>query len=148
MRGRSKGRQFQEEGTADVKARQESPKASCGTANVTRSKLVLLATTQANKSKRRGVGPRNTTLFREPADQDGRLKSQTTILSGLDARFFYASEMGGGRGGNKVERQTSSRMASLRQGDVLISFFPPSPGGQGSEQRHFSLTVRQRGRFL
>ena len=88
MRGRSEGRQFQEEGTADVKAR-DRPEGqhgcrdlSGGRANVTRSKLVLLATTKANKSKRRGVGPRNMTLFREPADQeDGRLKSQITILS-------------------------------------------------------------------
>jgi len=39
-------------------------------------------------------------------------------------------------------------MASLRLGDVLISSFLPSAGGQGSEQRHFSLTVRQRGRIL
>ena len=39
-------------------------------------------------------------------------------------------------------------MASLRLGDMLISSFLPSAGGQGSEQRHFSLTVRQRGRIL
>ena len=29
--------------------------------------------------------------------------------------------------------------------DVLFSSFLPSTGGQGSEQRHFSLTVRHRG---
>ena len=55
-------------------------------------------------------------------------------------------------GGNKVKRplilQISPRMASLRQGVVLVSSFLPSMGGQGSEQRHFSLTVRQRGRIL
>ena len=55
-------------------------------------------------------------------------------------------------GGNKVKRplilQISPRMASLRQGDVLVSSFLPSMGGQGSEQRHCSLTVRQRGRIL
>ena len=34
--------------------------------------------------------------------------------------------------------QTSPRMASLRQGNVLISSFLPSIGGQGSEQRHFN----------
>lgn len=55
-------------------------------------------------------------------------------------------------GGNKVKRplilQISPRMASLRQGDVLVSSFLLSMGGQGSEQRHFSLTVRQRGRIL
>lgn len=30
-------------------------------------------------------------------------------------------------------------------GDVFISSFLPSTGGQGSEQRHSSLAVRQRG---
>ena len=54
----------------------------------------------------------------------------------------------GGRWGSKVKRpvilQVSPRMASLRQGDMLISSFLPSTGGQGSEQRHFSLTVRGR----
>ena len=33
-------------------------------------------------------------------------------------------------------------------GDVLISSFLLSTGGQGSQQRHCSLTVRQRGRIL
>ena len=33
-------------------------------------------------------------------------------------------------------------------GDVFISSFLLSAGGQSSEQRHFSLTVRQRGRVL
>ena len=33
-------------------------------------------------------------------------------------------------------------------GNVLISSFLPSTSGQDSEQRHFSLTVRQRGRIL
>ena len=28
---------------------------------------------------------------------------------------------------------------------MLISSFLPSTGGRGSEQRHFSLTIRQRG---
>ena len=32
-------------------------------------------------------------------------------------------------------------------GDVLISSFLSSTGGQGSEQRHFGVTVRQRGRI-
>ena len=40
------------------------------------------------------------------------------------------------------------RMASLRQGGMLISFFLQSTGGQVYEQRHFSLTVRKRGRIL
>ena len=39
-------------------------------------------------------------------------------------------------------------MASLRQGDTLISFFLQSTGGQGFEQRHLSLTVKQRDRIL
>ena len=33
-------------------------------------------------------------------------------------------------------------------GDVFISSFLPSTGGQGSEQRHSSLAVRQRGKIL
>ena len=36
-------------------------------------------------------------------------------------------------------------MANLRQGDVLISFFLQSTGGQDYEQSYFSLTVRHRG---
>ena len=40
------------------------------------------------------------------------------------------------------------RMASLRQGGMLISFFLQSTGGQGFEQRHLSLTVKQRDRIL
>ena len=44
--------------------------------------------------------------------------------------------------------QLSPRMANFQQGDVLISFFLPSTHEQGSEQSHFSLTVRQRGRIL
>ena len=53
------------------------------------------------------------------------------------------------RWGNKVKRplilQISPRMANLRQG--MCSFLP-SWHLQGSEQRHFSLIVRQRGRIL
>ena len=45
-------------------------------------------------------------------------------------------------GGNKVKGplilQISPRMASLRQGDVLVPSFLPSTGGQGSEQRHLN----------
>lgn len=43
---------------------------------VTKSKLALLATRQANESERRGVDTRNTTLFGKLADgEDGRLMS-------------------------------------------------------------------------
>jgi len=55
------------------------------------------------------------------------------------------------RWGNKVKRplilQISPRMARLGQGDVFVSSFLPSTGGQCSEQRR-SLTVRQRGKIL
>ena len=37
---------------------------------------------------------------------------------------------------------------SPQAGDVFISSFLPSIGRQGSEQRHFSLMVRQRVRIL
>ena len=48
---------------------------------VTESKLSLLATQQANKSKRQGVKARNPTLFGEPTDQeDGRLMSLNNHL--------------------------------------------------------------------
>ena len=66
----------------------------------------------------------------------------------------YVDQRCGGRWGNKEKRPfdlaISPRMASLRQGDVdvLSSSFLPSTGGQGSEQRHFSSTVRQMGRIL
>ena len=33
-------------------------------------------------------------------------------------------------------------------GDMLVSSFLPSTGAQGSEQRQFSVTVKQRGRIL
>ena len=41
--------------------------------------------------------------------------------------------------------QMSPRKASLRQGNMLMHLFQQYTGGQGYEQRHFSLTVRQRG---
>ena len=41
--------------------------------------------------------------------------------------------------------QISPRMASLRQGDVLVSSFLPSAGGQGSEQRHFNSQAEAQG---
>ena len=53
-------------------------------------------------------------------------------------------------GGNKVKRplilQISPRMASLRQGDVFISFFQPSRSEQGYEQRRFSYRQAEAGR--
>ena len=48
---------------------------------VTESKLILLATRQANESKRRGVEARKMTLFGKPADRkDGRLAPQNNHL--------------------------------------------------------------------
>ena len=41
--------------------------------------------------------------------------------------------------------QISPRMASLRQGDVLVSSFLPSAGGQGSEQRLFNSQAEGQG---
>lgn len=63
----------------------------------------------------------------------------------------FMDQRWGGVEETKVKRpllQRPPKVASLRQGDVLVSSFLPSMGGQGSEQRHFSLTVRQRGRIL
>ena len=42
--------------------------------------------------------------------------------------------------------QLSPRMASLRQGDVFISFFQPSRSEQGYEQRRFSYRQAEAGR--
>ena len=42
---------------------------------VTESKLTLLITHQANESERHDIETRKVTLFRKPADQDGRLAS-------------------------------------------------------------------------
>ena len=72
---------------------------------------------------------------------DGRLMSQYNHLtgSGFQILLWIRDE---GRWGNKVKKtlilQISPRMASLRQGYVLISSFLPSTGGQSSEQRHFN----------
>ena len=41
-----------------------------------------------------------------------------------------------------------SEKGKPQAGYVLISSFLPSAGGQGSEQRQFSLIVRHRGRIL
>ena len=49
---------------------------------------------------------------------------------------------------NWTELNWFARMASLRQGCVLISSCLPSTSGQGYEQWHLSLTVRQRGKIL
>ena len=82
---------------------------------------------------------------------DGRLMSQYNHLtgSGFQILLWIRDE---GRWGNKVKKtlilQISPRMASLRQGYVLISSFLPSIGRQGTEQRQVSLTVRHRGRIL
>ena len=93
------------------------------------------------------------TLFRKSADQeDGRQTSQNTILLGFGCPVvLWIRDVE--RWGSKVKRpfhilQMSPTVASLRQGEVLIFFYLPFTGGQGYEQRHFSLTVRQRGRIL
>ena len=49
---------------------------------------------------------------------------------------------------NWTELNWFARTASLRQGCVLISSCLPSTSGQGYEQWHLSLTVRQRGKIL
>ena len=55
---------------------------------VTESKLLLLATRQANKLRDELLGQGIATLFRKPADwEDGGLVSQRTILPNLEFRF-------------------------------------------------------------
>ena len=73
------------------------------------------------------------------------------MLSGSECQILLQIRDCGGEETKKKRpliRQISPRRASLRQGCVLLSSFLPPTGGQGSEQRHFSLTVRQRGRVL
>ena len=83
------------------------------------------------------------TLYGKPADrEDGSLAPQNDHLmmgGGLEARLFYRAEMG------EVRKQSkkSTNLANISQkckpqaGDVLISSFLPSTGGQVSQQRHF-----------
>ena len=47
---------------------------------------------------------------------------------------------------NAISLVNISKSGQLQEGDVLISSFLPYASGQGSEKRHFSLTVRQRSR--
>ena len=56
---------------------------------VTKSKLVLLATRQTNKSRGEVLGQGIVTLFGKPADQeDGGLVSQRTIFRELEFRLL------------------------------------------------------------
>ena len=94
---------------------------------------------------------RNMTLYGKPADINGRLHLKLTIFWGSGWQLLLWIR---DRGGEETKEkghlilQVSPRMASLRQEEVLISSFLTSIGGQGSEKRHFSLTVRLRGRIL
>ena len=56
---------------------------------VTKSKLILLAAQQANKSRAKLLGQGILTLFRKPADlAHGGLVSQRTILPELEFRLL------------------------------------------------------------
>ena len=94
----------------------------------------------------RPVNPRDEVLRQGIGlHSENRIKNH---LVSLDAGFFYGSEMGEGEETKETRRlvlQISPRMASLRQEDVLISSFLPSSVGQGSEQKHLSLTGRGAG---
>ena len=57
---------------------------------ITKSKIVLLTISQANKSREEVLGQGIVTLFRKPEDkEDGRLLSQSTILLELESRLFF-----------------------------------------------------------
>ena len=121
------------------------------TQSVTQSKLALLATWEPSESEGGSVEARNRTLFRKPAgSEDGKLMSANNHLVGVWMPGSFVDQRWGRW--NKVKRslisQVSPRMASLWLGTVLISSFLPSTGGWVSEQRHFTFTVRQRGRIL
>ena len=64
--------------------------------NVTKSKLVLLTTQQANKLRDELLGQGIVILFWKPEDwEDGGLLSQRTILPELKFRLFYTKRGGG-----------------------------------------------------
>ena len=68
---------------------------------MTKPKLTLLATRQANESERLGIKATNMTLFRKPTDgEDGSITLNHLVAGGsgggcLDTRYFYGSDMGG-----------------------------------------------------
>ena len=65
---------------------------------IIKSKLILLATREANETERRGVEAENTTLFRELADQeDVKLVPQNNHLIRVWMSDSFYREMGGGR---------------------------------------------------
>ena len=118
------------------------------TSTVTGSKL----TTQPGKESETSVGARNRTSFRELADpEDGRLMSQNNHV----VRVWMSGYLLDWRQG-EVRKQCKKaiNLASISKngkpqaGDMLISSFLPSTGGQGPEQGHFGSTVRQRSRIL
>ena len=81
--------------------------------HVTKSKLALLTTQQADESERRGGEAKNMTLFRKPADQiDGRLTSRSNHLIGAWMPGSFIESERETQGGSKVERQN-------REGDVM-----------------------------
>ena len=104
---------------------------------------------------KRPVNPRDE-MLRQGWQRNGRLMSQNKHLVGVWHPDFYGSEMGWAGEGVCVRKQVkrhlifqvSPRMASLRQGNMLISSSLQSTDCQFPEQRKFSLTVGQRGRIL
>ena len=105
------------------------------------------------ESRRPGVEARMR-LFGKPADQeDGRLMSQNNHLIGVWMPSSFVDQSLGWGQGNKVKK--AIHLANISEngkpqagGCVNFNFFLPSTGRQGFEQRHFSLTVRHRGRIL
>ena len=68
-----------------------------GGAHTPQAKLLMPATQQANSLESVGAGQGIASVFGKPADQgDGGLVSQTTILPGLEANFFFLIEQRGG----------------------------------------------------
>ena len=113
-------------------------------ASVKKSKLALLAARQ--EVLRQGKW-----LYSKAADQeDGRLAPQNNHLIGVWMPDSFLDQRWG-RWVSKVKRPLILQTFLEWQpqgGGVLISSFLPSIGGQGSEQRHFSLTAWQRGGVL
>ena len=105
------------------------------------------------ESRRPGVEARMR-LFGKPADQeDGRVIPQTNHLIGVWMPSSFMDQRLGSGQGNKVKK--AIHLANISEngkpqagGCVNFNFFLPSTGRQGFEQRHFSLTVRHRGRIL
>ena len=94
--------------------------------SVTKSKLVLLTTRQANKSRGELLGQRIVTLSGKLAEQDGKPEAQKTVSLSANSGSFYTT-----RGGTKAKHFLVP--VSLRRGGVNFSHVQAFTGGPAQE---------------